>query len=141
MIYFEESSAIIVRRTAASSASSDCKASLVFAVSRRRLTFPVRPGHREQRKRKPTSNSSGFLAACFGKRRRRKKERGAAAAKSVMMAKGVTGGPSGPSREGPGVGHKIVSDTEQMTKERKKEKKGLGKGKKCVKKKKTAQGQ
>ena len=39
-----------------------------------------------------------------------------------MATKGVFGGPSGPSREGPGVGHKIVSDTKQMTKERKKEK-------------------
>ena len=35
--------------------------------------------------------------------------------------KGVPGGPSGPSREGPGVGQKIVSDTKQMTKEKKKE--------------------
>ena len=33
---------------------------------------------------------------------------------------GVYGGPSGPSQEGPGVGHKIVSNTKQMTKERKK---------------------
>ena len=40
-----------------------------------------------------------------------------------VSAKGVFGGPSGPSREGPGVGHKIVSDTKQMTKERKKMKK------------------
>ena len=48
--------------------------------------------------------------------------------------KGVFGGPSGPSREGPGVGHKIVSDTKQMTKER--EKKMSGKREKCVKKKK-----
>ena len=47
-----------------------------------------------------------------------------------MIFKGVTGGPSGPSREGPGVGHKIVSDTKQITKERKKmKKKGAGKGK------------
>ena len=38
----------------------------------------------------------------------------------MIMIKGVTGGPSGPSREGPGVGHRIVSDTKQMTKERKK---------------------
>ena len=38
------------------------------------------------------------------------------------MTKGVFGGPSGPSREGPGVGHKIVSDTKQMTKEREKKK-------------------
>ena len=37
--------------------------------------------------------------------------------------KGVFGGPSGPSREGPGVGHKIVSDTKQMTKEREKKEK------------------
>ena len=44
--------------------------------------------------------------------------------KYASMTKGVFGGPSGPSREGPGVGHKIVSDTKQMTKERKiKEKK------------------
>ena len=50
--------------------------------------------------------------------------------------KGVFGGPSEPSREGPGVGHKIVSDTKQMTKERKKKKKMSGKREKCVKKKK-----
>ena len=49
--------------------------------------------------------------------------------------KGVFGGPSGPSREGPGVGHKIVSDTKQMTKERKKKKKMSGKRENCVKKK------
>ena len=36
------------------------------------------------------------------------------------MYKGVYGGPSGPSREGSGVGHKIVSDTKQITKEREK---------------------
>ena len=36
------------------------------------------------------------------------------------MSKGVPGGPSGPSREGPGVGHKIVSDTKQMTNKREK---------------------
>ena len=53
-----------------------------------------------------------------------------------MKHKGVSGGPSGPSREGPGVGHKIVSDTKQMTKERKKKKKMSGKREKCVKKKK-----
>ena len=44
--------------------------------------------------------------------------------------KGVFGGPSGPSREGPGVGHKI--DTKQITKERKNI---CGKRKKCVKEK------
>ena len=50
--------------------------------------------------------------------------------------KGVFGGPSGRSQEGPGVGHKIVSDTKQMTKERKKKKKRMsGKREKCVKKK------
>ena len=50
--------------------------------------------------------------------------------------KGVFGGPSGPSREGPGVGHKIVSDTKQMTKERKKKKKNeWEKGKMCKEKK------
>ena len=40
----------------------------------------------------------------------------------IPTDKGVPGGPSGPSREGPGVGHKIVSDTKQTkeTKERKK---------------------
>ena len=49
--------------------------------------------------------------------------------------KGVPGGPSGPSREGPGVGHKIVSDTKQMTKERKKKKKNeWEKGKMCKEK-------
>ena len=54
----------------------------------------------------------------------------------IIPSKGVFGGPSGPSREGPGVGHKIVSDTKQMTKERKKKKKMSGKREKCVKKKK-----
>ena len=54
---------------------------------------------------------------------------------AILVAKGVFGAPSGPSREGPGVGHKIVSDTKQMTKERKKkEKKMSGKREKCVKK-------
>ena len=43
-------------------------------------------------------------------------------AKLWVVNKGVFGGPSGPSREGPGVGHKIVSDTKQMTKEGKKKK-------------------
>ena len=47
----------------------------------------------------------------------------------IVGRKGVNGGPSGPSREGPGVGHKIVSDTKQITKEKKKEIKGEGKGK------------
>ena len=52
------------------------------------------------------------------------------------IAKGVYGGPSGPSREGPGVGHKMVSDTKQMTKERvKKEKNEWEKEKICVEKK------
>ena len=32
----------------------------------------------------------------------------------IFVRKGVTGGLSGPTREGPGVGHKIVSDTKQM---------------------------
>ena len=41
----------------------------------------------------------------------------------MPLTKGVFGGPSGPSREGPGVGHKIVSDTKQMIKERKKKEK------------------
>ena len=41
----------------------------------------------------------------------------------IWALKGVYVGPTGPSREGPGVGHKIVSDTKQMTKERKKRKK------------------
>ncbi len=48
-----------------------------------------------------------------------------------ISSKGVTGGPSGPSRECPGVGHKIVSDTTQMTNERKKEGE---KGKMCKEK-------
>ena len=52
---------------------------------------------------------------------------------SMFINKGVAGGPFGPSREGPGVGHKIVSDTKQMTKKRKKM---TGKREKCVKKKK-----
>ena len=48
----------------------------------------------------------------------------------MKETKGVTGGPSGPSREGPGVGHKIASDTKQMTKEReKKERNEWEKGK------------
>ena len=47
-------------------------------------------------------------------------------------SKGVSGGPSGPSREGPGVGYKIVSDTKQMTKEREKKRKNeWEKGKMC----------
>ena len=51
---------------------------------------------------------------------------------SSVGIKGVFGGPSGPSREGPGVGHKIVSDTKQMTKEKKNE---WEKGKMCKEKK------
>ena len=54
----------------------------------------------------------------------------------LYISKGVTGGPSGPYREGPGVGYKIVLDIKQMTKERKKRKKVVGKGKIIVKKKK-----
>ena len=54
----------------------------------------------------------------------------------MAICKGVFGGPSGPSREGPGVGHKIVSDTKQMTKQRKKkEKNEWEKGKMCKEKK------
>lgn len=53
----------------------------------------------------------------------------------VRILFGVTGGPPGPSREGPGVGHKIVSDIKQMTIERQK-KKGVEKGK-IVNKKET----
>jgi len=56
--------------------------------------------------------------------------------KRAVPLKGVSGGPSGPSREGPGVGHKTVSDTKQMTKEREKMKEMSGKREKCVKKKK-----
>ena len=53
-----------------------------------------------------------------------------------MIFKGVFGGPSEPSQEGPGVGHDIVPDTKQMTKEReKKRKKMSGKREKCVKEK------
>ena len=55
---------------------------------------------------------------------------------NIQNSKGVTGGPSGPSWESPGVGHKIVLDTKQMTKERKKRKIISGKMEKCVKKKK-----
>ena len=56
--------------------------------------------------------------------------------KTRTMAKGVFSGSSGTSREGPGVGHKIVLDTKQMTKEREKKKKKMsGKREKCVKKK------
>ena len=54
-----------------------------------------------------------------------------------MLIKGVFGGPSGPSREGPGVGHKIVSDTKHDKQERKKRKKISRKREKCVKKKKN----
>ena len=54
----------------------------------------------------------------------------------MMMIKGVFGGPSGPSREGPGVGHKIASDTKQMTKERKKKKKNEWEKEKMCKEKK-----
>ena len=56
----------------------------------------------------------------------------------VTTTKGVPGGPSGPSREGPGVGHKIVSDTKQITKERKKRSWRRGN---CVKKKKMEEGE
>ena len=57
-------------------------------------------------------------------------------ARTLLVVKGVFGGPSGPSREGPGVGHKIVSDTKQMTKERKRKKKNeWEKGKMCKEKK------
>ena len=52
----------------------------------------------------------------------------------MFINKGVAGGPFGPSREGPGVGHKIVSDTKQMTKEREKKKKMSGKKEECLKK-------
>ena len=52
----------------------------------------------------------------------------------LVMVKSVNGGPSGPPREGPGVGHKMVSDTKQMTKERQKKKKMSGKREKCEKK-------
>ena len=56
---------------------------------------------------------------------------------TMLLIKGVFGGPSGPFREGPGVGHKIVSDTKQMTNKReKKEKKNeWEKGKMCKEKK------
>ena len=40
--------------------------------------------------------------------------------RGYVASNGVTGGSSAPSREGPGVGHKIVSDTRQMTNKRKK---------------------
>ena len=54
----------------------------------------------------------------------------------TFTSKGVTGGPSEPSWEGPGVGHKIVSDTKKMTADRKKRKKNSGKkGKMCKDKK------
>ena len=46
----------------------------------------------------------------------------------MIILKGVT---AGPFRGGPGVGHKIVSDTKQMTKEKKKE---WEKGKMCKEK-------
>ena len=55
---------------------------------------------------------------------------------SISVVKGVSGGPSGPSgpsREGPGVGHKIVSETKQMTKERNRNE--WEKGKMCKEKK------
>ena len=55
-------------------------------------------------------------------------------AENTVTPKGVFGGPSGPSREGPGVGHKIASDTKQMTKERKKKKQKWEKRKTCKEK-------
>ena len=58
----------------------------------------------------------------------------------TVGGKGVFGGPSGPSREGPGVGHKIVSDTKQMTKEREKKKEMSGKREKKCKEKKWKKG-
>ena len=42
---------------------------------------------------------------------------------TFLPGKGVFGGTSGTSREGPGVGHKIVSDTKQMTNKREKKRK------------------
>ena len=67
-----------------------------------------------------TTKVVGFHGACKG---------GWEGLKAAERAsKGVFGGPSGPSREGPGVGHKIVLDTKQMTKEKKKKKKWVGKG-------------
>ena len=51
------------------------------------------------------------------------------------MCKGVFAWPSGPFREGPGVRHKIVSDTKQITKERKQKKNDWEKGKMCKEKK------
>ena len=45
---------------------------------------------------------------------------------SIAIGKGIS---SGPSREGPGVGHKIVSDAKQMTKRERKRKKEWDKGK------------
>ena len=41
---------------------------------------------------------------------------------AVGRPRAYLAGLPGPSREGPGVGHKIVSDTKQMTKERKRKK-------------------
>ena len=53
-----------------------------------------------------------------------------------MTRKGVYGGPSGPSREGPGIGHESVGHKTDDKRERKKEKKISGKREKCIKKKK-----
>ena len=52
----------------------------------------------------------------------------------VAIGKGVFGGPSGPSPEGPSVGHKIVSDTKQNKREKKKKKNEWEKGKMCKEK-------
>ena len=51
----------------------------------------------------------------------------------AAMVKGVFGGPSGPFREAPGVGHEIVSDKKQITNKKKKKKKISKKREKCVK--------
>ena len=47
---------------------------------------------------------------------------------TMHTSKGEIGGPSGPSREGPDVGHKMASDTKQIIKKRRKKNKRRGKG-------------
>ena len=56
----------------------------------------------------------------------------------MNINKGVIAGPSGPSREGPGVGEKRASDTKQMIKGgKKKKKKKRGKGGNAKRKRKS----
>ena len=54
----------------------------------------------------------------------------------TVANKGVFAGPSGPSREGPGIGYKIASDTKLLSKGEKKKKIRKGKRKNAKRKRK-----